>query len=134
MPTNLLEKFSRQQTLVWDSGCKKLPMEAATSRAATATCNGVNEIMYTLANEPSVGLYYVVEHIQRSLPALVADKATLNSATEQLQGVDLDAGFALEDIRAVTSGGTSSALSHVTVMARNAAERQRMSRTTEAQK
>lgn len=98
-------------------------MEASLSSAAASTCNGATDALHTLANEPSLGLYYVVEHIQRSLPALVADKVALNAATERLRGLDLDAGYALEDMRAATSGGTSSALHNIASMARRTAAR-----------
>ena len=89
-------------------------MDAA---AADKACSGVTDCFHTLANEPSLGLYYVMEHIQRSVPALVADKAALSSATESLKGADLDAGFALEDMTAATSGGTQSALANTARLA-----------------
>ena len=80
------------------------------SQTADRAVAGVTDVFHTLANEPSLGLYYVVEHIQRSVPALVADKVALNQASEALQGADLDAGFALEDMTAATAGSTQRAL------------------------
>ena len=96
-----------------EAGAGRYTMDAATA----ATCSGVTDMMHTLANEPSIGLYYVAEHIQRSLPALVADKATLIVAAERLRGADLDAGYALDDMRAATSGGTSAALANIAALA-----------------
>ena len=92
------------------------------SAAADKLCSGVTETFHTLANEPSIGLYYVVEHIQRSVPALAADKAVLAHATEQMRGAGLDARYALEDMTAATDGGTLTALSNVAHMARKATE------------
>ena len=88
----------------------------ASSNEATV-CSGVTGTLHTLANEPSVGLYYVVEHIQRSVPALVADKVIHRQTAEALHGADLDAGFALEDMTAATSGTTQQALSSIARMA-----------------
>ena len=90
---------------------------------STAMCSAATEALHTLANEPSIGLYYVCEHIQRSVPALVADKAALKQTTEQLQGADLDAGYALEDMKAATDGRAVSALANVEAMASALARR-----------
>jgi hypothetical protein len=87
------------------------------SAAADRTCAGITDCAHTLANEPSLGLYYVVEHIQRSVPALVADKVALNQSTEAMRGADLDAGYALEDMKAATAGGTQRALANTARLA-----------------
>ena len=90
-------------------------------------CAGVTDCFHTLANEPSLGLYYVVEHIQRSVPALVADKAALNKATEAMRGIDLDAGFDLSDLTAATAGGTQRSLANTALLARDIAAKARWS-------
>ena len=94
-------------------------MQSASSSSAEATraCAGVTDCLHTLANEPSLGLYYVMEHIQRSVPALVADKTALQQAAESLRGADLDAGFALDDMMAATAGGTQRALANTARLA-----------------
>lgn len=96
--------------------------------AAERLAASTTDLVHALANEPSLGLFYVCEHIQRSVPALVADKSALNQAAEQLRGVDVDAGFAVDDIETVTKGGTLTALSntanlmaHSSVIARSLA-------------
>lgn len=93
------------------------------SAVAEQVCGRVTDAMRTLANEPSLGLYYVIEHIQRSVPALVADKAAMGGAMQALRGADLDAGYALEDMRAATSGGTQAALANVAHLAAATARR-----------
>lgn len=92
--------------------CSHHGMEGADS-ASRKVCSNVTEVFHTLANEPSLGLYYVMEHIQRSVPALVADKQQINQAAESFRGASLDAGFALEDMTTATSGSTSRALDNV---------------------
>ena len=87
-------------------------MEGADT-ASRRACAEVTEVFHTLANEPSVGLYYVTEHIQRSVPTLVAEKQQLNQAAEGFQGAGLDASFALHELTAATSGSVSGALENV---------------------
>ena len=91
-------------------------MEGADA-ASRKACAGVTEVFHTLANEPSLGLYYVMEHIQRAVPALVADKQQLNDAADTFRGIELDARFALQDMTTATSGVTSRTLDNVLRMA-----------------
>ena len=88
--------------------------------AAEQLCASVTGYAHTLANEPSVGLYYIVEHIQRSVPSLVETKRELTRDAERLRGVELDAGFDLEDMALATSGGALRALANSAALARSA--------------
>ena len=94
-------------------------------REAEKFCGQVTDVMHTLANEPSLGIYYVIEHIQRAVPALVEDKVQLAAAAEACKGAGLDAGFALEDMTAATSGSTLSALQNVARLADQSSQRLR---------
>ena len=88
-----------------------------TSASADRACAAVTDVLHTLANEPSVGLYYVCEHIQRSVPALVSDKEQMRTTTNAVKGADLDAGFAMQDLSAATDGGTQRALANTAKLA-----------------
>lgn len=101
-------------------------MEGADA-ASRKACIGVTETFHTLANEPSLGMYYVMEHIQRAVPALVADKQQHNEVAETFRGIGLDAGFALDDMKMATSGATTRTLDNILRLA-EASQRQLASR------
>ncbi len=45
------------------------------------TTNGLNECLYLAANEPSLGLYRIQEHVQLSVPRVVELKQHLQSVS-----------------------------------------------------
>ena len=99
---------------------------ASSSRDAAAADKltvSLTECVHTLANEPSLGLYYVCEHIQRAVPALVNNKAELAKAGEQLHGADLDAAFAQEQMSSATSTDTLRIFDSIQTLAASAAQR-----------
>ena len=82
-------------------------------------CSSVSETVHTLANEPSLGLYYVADHVQRSVPHLISGKQELSRLTELLRGADLDASFGLENVRAATADSTRSSFASIHRLAKN---------------
>ena len=91
--------------------------------AAARLCTHYTDAATTLFNEPSLGLYYVVEHVQRGVPALVAVKQAVRAQGEQLQGAETDAAFALANMEAATSAGTLGTFDRVEKLAEAAAAR-----------
>ena len=91
--------------------------------AADKVATGLSECVHTVANEPSLGLYYVMEHIQRSVPAVVGIKRDLASQRERLEGADLDAAFAQEQLRAAVSDNTRQTLTRAAKLAVEAAQK-----------
>nr|XP_028569478.1 BLOC-1-related complex subunit 8 [Podarcis muralis] len=57
------------------------------------------ESMYVLANEPSVALYRLQEHVRRSLPELAQHKADMQSWEEQSQGAIYTVEYACSAIK-----------------------------------
>lgn len=94
---------------------------AREAQAAEKMCRGVSECMGTLANEPSLGLYYVMEHIQRSTPTLIANRQQVAQKTDALHGAFLDASYALDELTLVTSSSTSDMLQRTRALAESAA-------------
>ncbi|XP_029469702.1 BLOC-1-related complex subunit 8 isoform X2 [Rhinatrema bivittatum] len=62
----------------------------------------LTESMYVLANEPSVALYRLQEHVRRSLPELAQHKADMQNWEEQSQGAIYTVEYACSAIRSMT--------------------------------
>ncbi|XP_025066107.1 BLOC-1-related complex subunit 8, partial [Alligator sinensis] len=60
------------------------------------------ESMYVLANEPSVALYRLQEHVRRSLPELAQHKSDMQSWEEQSQGAIYTVEYACSAIKNMT--------------------------------
>ncbi|XP_061457984.1 BLOC-1-related complex subunit 8 isoform X1 [Rhineura floridana] len=63
------------------------------------------ESMYVLANEPSVALYRLQEHVRRSLPELAQHKADMQSWEEQSQGAIYTVEYACSAIKNMKDSG-----------------------------
>ncbi|XP_037530739.1 BLOC-1-related complex subunit 8 [Nematolebias whitei] len=61
------------------------------------------ESMYVLANEPSVALYRLQEHVRRSLPELVQHKTNMQSWEEQSQGAIYTVEYACSAVKSMTN-------------------------------
>ncbi|XP_043909853.1 BLOC-1-related complex subunit 8 isoform X2 [Protopterus annectens] len=61
------------------------------------------ESMYVLANEPSVALYRLQEHVRRSLPELVQHKSDMQRSEEQSQGAIYTVEYACSAVRSMTN-------------------------------
>ncbi|XP_048845908.1 BLOC-1-related complex subunit 8 isoform X1 [Brienomyrus brachyistius] len=61
------------------------------------------ESMYVLANEPSVALYRLQEHVRRSLPELVQHKTDMQSWEEQSQGAIYTVEYACSAVKSMAN-------------------------------
>ncbi|XP_077645001.1 BLOC-1-related complex subunit 8 [Lonchura striata] len=59
------------------------------------------ESLYVLANEPSVALYRLQEHVRRSLPELAQHKSDMQSWEEQSQGAIYTVEYACSAVRSM---------------------------------
>ncbi|XP_069784667.1 BLOC-1-related complex subunit 8 isoform X5 [Narcine bancroftii] len=78
----------------------------AKGQGSTATFgNGdkFTESMYFLANEPSVALYRLQEHVRRSLPELVQHKTDMQSVEEQCQGAIYTVEYACSAVKSMSN-------------------------------
>ncbi|XP_078412225.1 BLOC-1-related complex subunit 8 isoform X6 [Cetorhinus maximus] len=63
------------------------------------------ESMYFLANEPSVALYRLQEHVRRSLPELVQHKTDMQGVEEQCQGAIYTVEYACSAVKSMSNSG-----------------------------
>ena len=50
-----------------------------------AVTDGISSSLHVLANEPSLGLYRMQEHVSRAVPELVETKRTMKKITQRIQ-------------------------------------------------
>ncbi|KAG6547030.1 hypothetical protein Mapa_011647 [Marchantia paleacea] len=65
----------------------------------------ITEIMRHLANEPSVGLYFVQQHVHRAVPAMVQLKAQIVDSTQEAEYVTQDVRDALNSVKTMKECG-----------------------------
>jgi hypothetical protein len=65
---------------------------------ATAQCN---DFLLLLANQPSLGLYRVHEHVRRSVPEFRQRRQQLESASAEIEGCVFDLDYAVESVKEV---------------------------------
>ncbi|XP_004227488.3 BLOC-1-related complex subunit 8-like [Ciona intestinalis] len=53
-------------------------------------CDDVNKTGHLVANEPSLGLYRIQQHIRKAMPKLVACESTTKVSDNQLKGLVFD--------------------------------------------
>ncbi|XP_017583001.1 PREDICTED: protein MEF2BNB isoform X1 [Corvus brachyrhynchos] len=77
----------------------------ANSRLFPAVTDKFTESLYVLANEPSVALFRLQEHVRRSLPELAQHKSDMQSWEEQSQGAIYTVEYACSAIKNMTDSG-----------------------------
>mmetsp|Transcript_27924 Transcript_27924/g.64173 ORF Transcript_27924/g.64173 Transcript_27924/m.64173 type:complete len:96 (+) Transcript_27924:170-457(+) len=73
----------------------------------------VSEAAHALVNEPSLGAYYVMEHVERSVPAFVECKRRLAESRAALDGASLDATFDRDAVQMSSASTVSISLSEI---------------------
>lgn len=61
----------------------------------------VNDSLQILANEPSLGLYRIQEHIHRTTPALVEKKKELEINKKKVEGVSYDMDYSISAVDSI---------------------------------
>lgn len=67
------------------------------------TAQLASECTHMLANEPALGAYYVMEHVERSVPVIVECKRMLAQQQRALEGSSADAAFDNEAVQLAAS-------------------------------
>ena len=74
---------------------------------------GVSESVHVLANEPSLALFRLEEHVAKSVPALAESKRQLLAQGERVQGAAQDLTYAAEQL------GDMRKISHIAALQRS---------------
>ncbi|KAF2981471.1 hypothetical protein EK904_010825 [Melospiza melodia maxima] len=79
-----------------------IPFFSRFSPFLPAVTDKFTESLYVLANEPSVALFRLQEHVRRSLPELAQHKSDMQSWEEQSQGAIYTVEYACSAIKSMT--------------------------------
>jgi len=83
-------------------------LDTETSDRLLRANRNASEYLNLLANEPSVGLYHVQTHIQKSVPKIVNQKKDVNSQTKQVTDAYYDLDFSAKTIKELQENTTFS--------------------------
>ena len=72
--------------------------------------SGFNEALYLVANEPTLGMYRIQEHVAVNIPRIVEQKQTLKDTCQQMEGVCFDVDY---DTQAVKQMGSVTQFSSI---------------------
>jgi len=72
-------------------------LESRVTRATRRIC----ENLHIIANEPSLALYRISEHVRKALPPTVESRCEVKRLHAQLQGAHADAEYGLDNIKAM---------------------------------
>jgi len=64
-------------------------------------CERFSENVHICANEPSLALYRLTEHVRKALPPTVESRIQIQHLHQQLQGVYYDAEYGLETVKSM---------------------------------
>jgi len=64
-------------------------------------CERFSENVHICANEPSLALYRLTEHVRKALPPTVESRSQIQHLHQQLQGVYYDAEYGLETVKSM---------------------------------
>ncbi|XP_039267043.2 BLOC-1-related complex subunit 8-like [Styela clava] len=72
---------------------------------------GVNETVHMIANEPSLGLYRIQQHVKKTLPRVVNASNDMKKTNDQIKGLVYDANYATDAIGSIIN--SSEAFSNI---------------------
>ncbi|XP_068090291.1 BLOC-1-related complex subunit 8 isoform X1 [Hyperolius riggenbachi] len=102
MQTALARLSQRNTLLVMWMNILKMQRFNPYYELAESVTDKFTESMYVLANEPSVALYRLQEHVRRSLPELAQHKADMQNWEEQSQGSIYTVEYACSAVKSMT--------------------------------
>lgn len=77
-------------------------VETDVSTRILRVSTGINEAIATAANEPSLGMFRLQEHVLNSVPKLVNERQTMEEICERVKGVNFDMEYDMEAVQSMT--------------------------------
>ena len=84
-------------------------LEPDVSTRLLRVTNAFNDVLYSCANEPSLGMYRIQEHVTISVPRLVEQQQQLRESLRRVEGASYDLEYdskTLVDMSAITQFGS----------------------------
>jgi len=70
-------------------------------------CDGINKTLHIIANEPSLGLYRIQQHVRKTMPKITNCSHSINASQKELNGLVYDAEFSIQAVKAITESATT---------------------------
>lgn len=78
-------------------------LETDLATRAYRVTSGFNEALYQAANEPSLGMYRIQEHVSLTVPKVVEQRQNLQETCQQVEGACYDLEYDTETLKAMRS-------------------------------
>lgn len=59
-------------------------------------CDGINKTIHVIANEPSLGLFRIQQHVRKMLPKLDSSENSVNKTNKEISGLIYDTQASIE--------------------------------------
>ena len=70
-------------------------------------CDGINKTLHIIANEPSLGLYRIQQHVRKTLPKLNSSAQSLDISNKELNGLVYDTEFSIQTVKEITRSAST---------------------------
>ncbi len=106
---NSLESFARFIPITAQSPQSSMHSTVSTNVELKARkfTNSLNDCMYEVANEPSLGFYRIQEHVRKSVPAMIDKNTELVGFKNKLKGSSFDLDYSLDAIVKMSRADTT---------------------------
>lgn len=76
-------------------------VETDLSTRVARICSGMNEVVTIAANEPSLGLFRLQEHVINTVPKQVSERIEIDEISQRLNGINFDMDYDTEAVKAM---------------------------------
>ena len=70
-------------------------------------CDGINKSLHTIANEPSLGLYRIQQHVRKTLPKLTDCTHSIDVSRKELNGMVYDTEFSVNTVKEISESAVT---------------------------